>query len=501
MTPSSKRIPFVAALALVGSLLAADVQPAQALGPNWTLRTPATAPAGRYSHSMAYMPSAGATVMFGGCSQLLDEPSVRVNHRSKRDANDDHSHTDNVTYCSVTHGDTWSWNGSAWTQRATTGGPAPRYAANLAYDSASGALILTGGVRWEITDTPEPTPPDTSTRCMGTINYFEILSGTNTGKYLNLYCYNDTWSLTKSGTTWTWNQLTPSASPPARFEAAMAHDALGRPTLTAGCKGIGIFHTETGGYGIDCHHYSVTDHLYARDTWTFVSDPGAGGPTWQKAAQDHPDCGTAENRWIPTCRYGFPEGATFNPQNTGTVFLYGGFHYNGGAYNLQNFVLDTVWQWWHKPEPLGEWHKSCFQNEPDCGIDVAQGAGRRAWAAVETIWWEGAFRPAVFAGRGGLASNEGNKLNRDLWVWVDTPGTYLESPEAWKGSWVQACPSLSCTTQPSARWQAGMAYHAQNHLVVFGGMTDLNGTPNAQTWTFPAAAPPGSILCTACIST
>jgi hypothetical protein len=41
-------------------------------------------------------------------------------------------------------GDTWEWDGVRWTQVATTG-PAPRWGLSLAYDKARGKSVLFGG--------------------------------------------------------------------------------------------------------------------------------------------------------------------------------------------------------------------------------------------------------------------------------------------------------------------------------------------------------------------
>ena len=41
-------------------------------------------------------------------------------------------------------GETWEWDGSAWTLRASDG-PSPRYDHAMAYDSARGVTVLFGG--------------------------------------------------------------------------------------------------------------------------------------------------------------------------------------------------------------------------------------------------------------------------------------------------------------------------------------------------------------------
>jgi hypothetical protein len=42
-------------------------------------------------------------------------------------------------------GDTWTWNGSAWTRQAPAISPAARAFAPMAYDAATRAIVLFGG--------------------------------------------------------------------------------------------------------------------------------------------------------------------------------------------------------------------------------------------------------------------------------------------------------------------------------------------------------------------
>src|SRR5207253_1198099 len=41
-------------------------------------------------------------------------------------------------------GETWEWNGAAWTQRMVSG-PSPRYLHAMTYDAARGVTVLFGG--------------------------------------------------------------------------------------------------------------------------------------------------------------------------------------------------------------------------------------------------------------------------------------------------------------------------------------------------------------------
>ena len=41
--------------------------------------------------------------------------------------------------------DTWTWNGSTWTQQSPATSPSARYSTSMAYDSATGNVVLFGG--------------------------------------------------------------------------------------------------------------------------------------------------------------------------------------------------------------------------------------------------------------------------------------------------------------------------------------------------------------------
>ncbi len=76
--------------------------------------------------------------------------------------------------------DTWTWNGTTWTQQYPATSPSARDGASMAYDPATGQMVLFGG---------------------------DAVSSSN---------LDDTW--TWNGTTWT--QLSPATSPPARAGAS-----------------------------------------------------------------------------------------------------------------------------------------------------------------------------------------------------------------------------------------------------------------------------------------
>jgi hypothetical protein len=84
----------------------------------WVTMQPTTSPPARYQHAMAYDAARGVTVMFGG-----------------------------LTGATV-FGDTWTYDGSTWTQQAVSG-PSPRYGHSMAYDAQRQVVVLFGGaLQW-----------------------------------------------------------------------------------------------------------------------------------------------------------------------------------------------------------------------------------------------------------------------------------------------------------------------------------------------------------------
>ena len=128
---------------------------------------------------MAYDAATGTTVLFGG-----------------------------ATDCCHLFGDTWTWDGSAWTKRAPASHPPARAQAAMAYDAGTGTIVLFGG----------DGPP-------GVVG--------------------DTW--TWAGSTWTQHRY--RTAPSGRSNAAMAYDAA---TST-----VVLF----GGF--------TTRDRNVRDTWTW----------------------------------------------------------------------------------------------------------------------------------------------------------------------------------------------------------------------------------------
>jgi hypothetical protein len=87
-------------------------------GSAWTQRL-VIGPSPRYGHAMAYDAVHNVTVLFGG--------------NTSGQPNSPHF-----------NGETWQWDGSAWTQR-TGSGPSERAGHAMAYHAADGGIVLFGG--------------------------------------------------------------------------------------------------------------------------------------------------------------------------------------------------------------------------------------------------------------------------------------------------------------------------------------------------------------------
>jgi hypothetical protein len=187
-------------------------QGGSALGPNdltwtwngvaWLLQRPAHHPSPRFGLAMAYDSARSQAVLFGGTDCFVTNP------------------------CSVFN-ETWTWNGTDWTQRHPATSPPALFDASMAFDSHRGVAVLFGG-----------TPGN----------------------------------LTLSGQTWEWNgtnwaQRAPSTSPPARMQAAMAYDAARRQTVLFGGGSVAGFSSGKAPLG---------------DTWTW------DGTAWHQSTAAGP---------------------------------------------------------------------------------------------------------------------------------------------------------------------------------------------------------------------
>jgi hypothetical protein len=178
-------------------------------GSTWTKQAPATSPPARSGASMAYDAATGNIVLFGGAGS--------------------HHH----------HGlfdDTWTWNGSTWTKHATATHPSARNSASMAYDAATGNIVLFGGGgfgsgpdplgdtwTWDGSTWTKQAPAAHPSAAFAPSMAYDAATGNTVlfGGGNSHGSLSGTW--TWDGSTWT--KQAPATSPPARQYGSMAYDA------------------------------------------------------------------------------------------------------------------------------------------------------------------------------------------------------------------------------------------------------------------------------------
>jgi len=267
-------------------------------GSAWQQLSPAASPPARGYASLAYDPATKQLLLFGGSSS-----------------------GNNGNWLN----DTWSWDGSAWRQLSPAASPPARSYASLAYNPATGKLLLFGGYgpnnpttnsqllgdtwswdgsAWQqLSPTASPSARLEASMALDPATNQLILFGGSEGSTSN--DLGDTWTWTGSA----WQQLNPAASPPARQSAAVADDAATGQLLLFGgcCASNGI-----SGLG---------------DTWSWDGT----SQTWQ---QRYPLVGPPRDS----------AGLAFD-QATGQMILFGGDNGGGGRY-------DDTWAY-TVPQPTG----------------------------------------------------------------------------------------------------------------------------------------------------
>jgi hypothetical protein len=422
-------------------------------GSNWSEIAAPTGskniPAAREAPAMAYHSDSSLTILFGGVSSSSTQTTVE--------------------------GDTWAWNGSAWTQLAPATSPPARYAATMVYDAARHQLVLFGGS--ELTDTwtwdgtnwtqanPATHPPARSYAAMtydvaqGVVVLYGGLDGS--GNPLN-----DTW--TWDGTNWA--QQHPQHTPGARGDAVMTYDSNQHRTLLFGGSNAST----------------------------------AFGDTWWWDGSDWNSLGEAIQ---PLPRLAAP--MTYDPRHHQTI-LFGGLWTAG--------IFNDTWQWdgsmWTQLQPSTAPPARGYTSivdDPAVGRLVLFGGFGSGSVLNDTWTWDGSNwtqeQPAHSppARTSPQLAYDGSHLL--LYGGFDGHGNVYGDTWQWDGNdWTQ----LSPATSPPALNAGAMTYDPVHHQVVlFGGSTGVStsgaplpanvGAPIAQTWTWdgsnwtqqnPAHSPP-----------
>ncbi len=242
----STRILLAAAVAVAG---------AAAQTTNWTNTTPATSPSARSNAGLAFDAARGHSVLFGG-------------------------------FGTTTHGDTWTYDGTAWTQRTPTTLPPARDYQGMCFDSVRNVVVMFGG--WDTAATPlgdtwtwngsnwsQVTGAGPSARLGGRLS-FDTARGRTVlfGGFDLTNAMNDTWEF--NGTAWTMRS--PAASPPARDSHAQAFDAVRNETVVFG--GWDTFGTPLGDTwvwnGTAWTQRTPAQAPSARTFLAMTQDPGRG---------------------------------------------------------------------------------------------------------------------------------------------------------------------------------------------------------------------------------
>ncbi len=196
----------------------------------WTQLSPVDSPSPRGAAGMAYDPTTGTVVLFGGT-----DPN------------------------GIVFGDTWTWDGVNWTQQFPPASPPARTAIDsMAYDPISQTVVLFGGFASSTGDygappfgdtwvwngraktwtqkfpRSSPSPRGASIAYDATTKNVVLFGGNNGGGDCCRIYYGDTW--TWDGSNWT--QQFPAISPSPRTGQSMAYDAgSGKVIVFGGTSG------------------------------------------------------------------------------------------------------------------------------------------------------------------------------------------------------------------------------------------------------------------------
>jgi Galactose oxidase, central domain len=177
-------------------------------GISWTELFPSVSPSGRFGLQLAFDSVQSQIVLFGGA--IFENNGIIFSLN-----------------------DTWTWNGSTWTKMSPAASPPPRYLHGMAFDAATGQVVVFGGVGvdgflgdtwvWNGVTWAQFTGNNPSPRGSPMMTYDAAR------QQVVLFGGADTTGVL--GDTWVWNggnwiQLSPTSAPAARYGGAFAYDAV-----------------------------------------------------------------------------------------------------------------------------------------------------------------------------------------------------------------------------------------------------------------------------------
>jgi hypothetical protein len=250
-----------------GSSLLGDVT--EWFGAEWATIVGGTFPSARWGAGAALDTQDGQTIMFGGSGDVSGGTLLN---------------------------ETWTWDGTGWTQQTTSGSPSQRMAPAMAFDPRNGTTVLFGG--------------NSSSGAM-----------------------SDTWLFTFN--TLTWSQQNPSHSPTARSGASVVYDAARGQILMFGGANAGTYLKDTWVWdGADWTQENPATDPAARANAAMVFDAahgvvglsggiGSSGPlgdTWTWNGSNWTKLSSAG----PPARYGAAMAYSPNTQVGAEIVLFGG---------------------------------------------------------------------------------------------------------------------------------------------------------------------------------
>ncbi|MFN6146127.1 MAG: kelch repeat-containing protein [Planctomycetota bacterium] len=220
----------------------------------WALMNPVTSPSARRAGAAAFDSTGNRLLFVGG---IQPSPSTIL-------------------------GQTWSWNGTAWTQLSPAGGTIPRWGHGLVRNTQNNRLIVFGGrsptlsafandtqewtgTAWQTVVTANaPSPRHVYGFAFDSLRNRAVLFGGRT----STQTLADTWEY--DGVN--WSQRTPFNVPPARQEMAMVYDS--------GLRRVVLF----GGFDQSTNTRLNDTWLYNGSDWQQVTTSNSPSPRYRMAS-------------------------------------------------------------------------------------------------------------------------------------------------------------------------------------------------------------------------
>ncbi|MDE2046456.1 MAG: PKD domain-containing protein, partial [Thermoplasmata archaeon] len=427
----------------------------------WTNRTTATHPLPRSSSMLAYDPSLGSAVLFGGWNGSIiyndtwsylggswtpltpsKAPPVRMGGNLEWDPVDGYLLLFGGWNWSGPMNDTWMFKGGTWTLLHPAKSPAPRDLAGMAWDNADRYMVLFAGIgtasatlndtwtfvggNWTQVRTPSNLPGRNGPGMVyDPIDGYVVMTQGEAATY-----YNDLWTF-KAGF---WTQLSGSVPMSVRDGASMVYDPATNYTLYFAGEDLGV---------------------YLNQTWTFL-----GGTFTQLTLSRAP----------PTAQY---MTATFDVADNYVLAF-------GGA--IRSHLSAQTWAW-SRPLPL-------TLSASDSGSSTTVGTTERFSA---TAW--GGVAPLAVAWQFGDNSSAPGGDTQHTYSW---PGNYTANCTASDASGTRTTQSFTIMVTwgagapiivtPSASPTSGPA----TLTVSFSGAATGGFPGYVPTWSYGDGSPPAS---------